>query len=149
MPTKKTLKLSILHMVFILREVHPYQLIAWLIEDFVTSPAHHERWSQGDRSISSVWSRFVYCTKLRLQRKIILHCQRQANGGSSVGRARDSGWGGPGFDPRCGHLLPTGWVGVSIMWPAETKVMVSPLCLLCGSTYNSQMSVLGPVRDIA
>ena len=25
-------------------------------------------------------------------------------------------------------------VGVSIMWPAETEVMVSPLCLMCGST---------------
>ena len=30
--------------------------------------------------------------------------------------------GGPGFDPRCGHPLPTGWVGVSIMWPSETEV---------------------------
>ena len=36
-------------------------------------------------------------------------------GGSSVGRARDSWSGGPGFDPRCGRPLPTGWVGVSIM----------------------------------
>ena len=35
--------------------------------------------------------------------------------GSSVGRARDSWSGGSGFDPRCGHPLPTGWVGVSIM----------------------------------
>ena len=35
--------------------------------------------------------------------------------GSSVGRARDSWSGGPGFDPRCGRPLPTGWVGVSIM----------------------------------
>ena len=70
-------------------------------------------------------------------------------GGSSVDRARDSGWGGPGFDPRCCRPLPTGWVGVSIMWPAETEVMVSPLCLVCGSTYNCQTSVLGPVRDIA
>ena len=43
--------------------------------------------------------------------------------------------GGPGFDPRYGRPLPTGWVGVSIMWPAETEVMVSPLCLVCGSTY--------------
>ena len=49
--------------------------------------------------------------------------------GSSVGRARDSWWGGPGFDSRCGRPLPTGWVGVSIMWPAETEVMVSQLCL--------------------
>ena len=36
-------------------------------------------------------------------------------GGSSVGRERDSWSGGPGFDPRCGRPLPTGWVGVSIM----------------------------------
>ena len=35
--------------------------------------------------------------------------------GSSVGRARDSWSAGPGFDPRCGRPLPTGWVGVSIM----------------------------------
>ena len=32
--------------------------------------------------------------------------------GSSVGRARDSWWGGPGFDFCCGRTLPTGWVGV-------------------------------------
>ena len=69
--------------------------------------------------------------------------------GSSVGRARDSWWGGPGLDPRCGRPLPTGWVGVSSMWPAETEVMVSPLCLACDSTYNFQTSVLGPIRDIA
>ena len=66
---------------------------------------------------------------------------------SSVGRARDSG--GPWFDPRCSRPLPTGWVGVSIMWPAETEVMCSPLCLAYGSTYNFQTSVLGPVRNIA
>ena len=29
---------------------------------------------------------------------------------------------------------PTGWVGVCVLWPAETEVMVSPLCLVCGST---------------
>ena len=29
--------------------------------------------------------------------------------GSSVGRAPDFWWGGPGFDPRCGRPLPTGW----------------------------------------
>ena len=40
-------------------------------------------------------------------------------GGSSVGRALDS-W----FDSCCGRPLPTGWVSVSIMWPAETEVMV-------------------------
>ena len=51
-------------------------------------------------------------------------------GGTSVGRARDSGWGGPGFNPRCGRPLPTGWVGVSILWPAETEVM-SPHSVLC------------------
>ena len=50
-------------------------------------------------------------------------------GGSSVDRARNSWWGGRGFDPRCGHPLPTGWDGVSIMWPADTEVMASPLCL--------------------
>ena len=38
-------------------------------------------------------------------------------GGGSVRRARDSWWGGPGFDPFCGCPLPTDWVGVSIMWP--------------------------------
>ena len=54
--------------------------------------------------------------------------------GSSVGRAFCSWWGGPGLDFRCGRPLPTGWVGVSIMWPAETEVMVSQLCLVCGST---------------
>ena len=53
--------------------------------------------------------------------------------GSSVGRARDSWWGGPEFDSCCGRPLPTGWVGVSIMWPAETEVMVSQLYLMCGS----------------
>ena len=35
--------------------------------------------------------------------------------GRSVDRARDSWCGGRGFDPRCGHPLPTGWVGVNIM----------------------------------
>ena len=30
--------------------------------------------------------------------------------------------------------IPTGWVGFSIMLSAETEVMVSPLCLGCGST---------------
>ena len=56
--------------------------------------------------------------------------------GSSVGRPRDTWWGGPGFDSRCSRPLPTGLVGVSILWPAETEVMVYPLCHLCGSTYN-------------
>ena len=44
---------------------------------------------------------------------------------------------------------PYGWVGVSIMWPAETAVMVSPLYHVGDSTQNYQTSVLGPVRDIA
>ena len=38
----------------------------------------------------------------------------QGGRGSSVGRARDSWWGGPRFDSRCGRPLPAGWVGVSI-----------------------------------
>ena len=42
-------------------------------------------------------------------------CHRVGGRGSSVGRARDSWSGGPGFDPRCGRPLPTDWVGVSIM----------------------------------
>ena len=63
--------------------------------------------------------------------------------GSSVGRAHDSWWGGPGFDSRYGRQLPTGQVGVSIMWPAETEVMVSQLCLMCGSTKNCQTLCLG------
>ena len=37
---------------------------------------------------------------------------------------------GSGFDPHCGRPLPTAWVDVSIMGPAETEVMVSPLCLV-------------------
>ena len=47
--------------------------------------------------------------------------------GSSVGRERDSWWGRPGSNVCCGSPLPTSWVGVSIMWPAETEVIVSPL----------------------
>ena len=57
--------------------------------------------------------------------------------------AQDSWWEGPGFDSRCGRPLPTGWVGVSIMWPAETEVMVSQLCLICGSTSNCQALCFG------
>ena len=37
---------------------------------------------------------------------------------------------------------------VSPCWPAETEVMVSPLFLVCGSTFNCQTSVLGPVHNI-
>ena len=58
--------------------------------------------------------------------------------GSSIGRARDSWWGGPGFDLRCDRPLPTGWVGVSIMWPAEAEVMVSQLCFVCGSSLGTR-----------
>ena len=36
------------------------------------------------------------------------------------------------MDPRCDHLLPTGWVGASLVRPAETEFMVSQLCLVCG-----------------
>ena len=53
---------------------------------------------------------------------------------SSVGRARDYWCGGFGFDSHCGRTLPTGWVGVSIVSPAETEVMVSSLYFVCGST---------------
>ena len=60
--------------------------------------------------------------------------QKKGGGGISVCRARDSWWGDPGFDLHCGRPLPTGWVGVSIMWTSETEVMVSPLCLVCGRT---------------
>ena len=40
----------------------------------------------------------------------------------------------PGSIPAGGHPLPTGCVGFSMMWPAETEVMVSQLCLMCGNT---------------
>ena len=40
-------------------------------------------------------------------------------------------------------ILPTGWVGVSVMRPAETEVMVSPLCLVSGITLNCQTLCLG------
>ena len=48
--------------------------------------------------------------------------------------ARDFWCGGYEFDPRCGRPLPTGRVGVNIMWLAEIEVTVSPLRLVCGST---------------
>ena len=51
--------------------------------------------------------------------------------GSSVGRARDSWWGGPGFNPRSARPLSNGWVGVSIMCPAETEVMVPSRSVSC------------------
>ena len=46
---------------------------------------------------------------------LLIQSTMRGGRGSSVGRARDSWLGGPGFDPRCGRPLPTGWVGVSIM----------------------------------
>ena len=69
--------------------------------------------------------------------------------GSSVDRARNIWSGNRGFDPSCGRPLPTSWAGVSIMRSAEIEVMVSWLYLMCGSTWNCQTSVLGPVREIA
>ena len=60
---------------------------------------------------------------------------------SSVGRARDSWWGDPGFDSRCGRPFPAGWVGVSIMWPTETEVMVSPHCLVWQNVKPSDASL--------
>ena len=76
---------------------------------------------QFERFILSICN---FCLGLRYTKPGL---QRGGGGGrgSSVGRARDSWWGDPGFDPRCGRPLPTGWVGDSIMWPAETEVMVS------------------------
>ena len=53
-----------------------------------------------------------------------------------------------GLIPTVATRSPTGSVGVSIMWPVETEVMVSPLCLVCGSTLNCQTSVLGPAKDV-
>ena len=41
-------------------------------------------------------------------------------GDSSVGRLK--------FDPRFRRLLPTGWIGVNIIFPTETS-LVSPPCL--------------------
>ena len=67
-----------------------------------------------------------------------------------MGRPCDLWSRGHGFDSRSGRPLRTGWVAVSIiMWPAETEVMVSPLCLVSGSIENCQTSVFGPVREIA
>ena len=43
-------------------------------------------------------------------------------------------------------LIPAGWVDVSIMWPAETEVMVSPFCLVCSSTKICQTLCLGACR---
>ena len=51
--------------------------------------------------------------------------QGERGHGSSVGIVCDSWWGGPGFNSRFGHPLPAGLVSVSVMWAAETEVMVS------------------------
>ena len=40
----------------------------------------------------------------------------------------------PGSIPAVAVRSSTGWVGVSVMWPAETEVIVSQLCVMCGST---------------
>ena len=64
-------------------------------------------------------------TKLRQ----ICKCER-----GSFGRARESRSESREFAPR-GRPLPTGWVGVSIMRPAETEVMVFPLCLCVAARY--------------
>ena len=49
-------------------------------------------------------------------------------GDTSVGKAGDFWSGLCGFDPSSGRLLPTAWVGVSIM-NVEAEVIVSSLCL--------------------
>ena len=72
-----------------------------------------------------------YCWDLFLAPGV---CVCVGGGGISYSRARDSRWGVLGFDSRCGRPLPPGWVGVSIMCPAEAEVIISPLCLVCGST---------------
>ena len=47
----------------------------------------------------------------------LLFCGSAGGCDNAVGRARDSWWGGPGFDSRCGHKLPPGWVFGSNMLP--------------------------------
>ena len=47
---------------------------------------------------------------------------------NSFGRERAFSSGGHGFDPGYGRPLPTDWVGINAMWPAQTEDMVSPLC---------------------
>ena len=64
--------------------------------------------------------------------------------GSSVGRERDSWRGGRRFDSHCGRPLPNGWVGVSILWPAETEVMVSR-----SVSCMAARKIVRPVQDIA
>ena len=59
----------------------------------------------------------------------------RGRGSSAVERATP-GDEVPGSIPAVAARSPTGWVGVSIMLPAETEVMVSQLCLMCGSTLN-------------
>ena len=48
--------------------------------------------------------------------------------GSSVSRVPTFSPGGNRFDPRSVCLSATGWVGVSLRWPAETEVIVSSPC---------------------
>ena len=49
-------------------------------------------------------------------------CSSSSKGcSSSVSRARNSWWGGSGFNSGCCRPLPTGWVGFTLMWPAETS----------------------------
>ena len=91
----------------------------------------HDRKSCDHKSfiIAAAWPGLAWLGSVSIKLLLLI-----GGRGSSVGRARDSWSGGPGLDPRCGRPLPTGWVGVSIMWPAEIEVMVSQLCLMCGST---------------
>ena len=70
-------------------------------------------------------------------------CLASGGRGSAVGRARLLVRKVMDLDPRSGRPLPTGWVGVIIMWPAEAEVMVSPLCLRVAARKIARL-----VRDI-
>ena len=117
------------------------QLVHWGMHLLLVLRSHFlpfQRHSSNTRFRKSTW---IYVGDVSTEMPFQYLCSTMSNvlvafrgRGSSVGRARDSWWGGPGFDSRCGRPLPTGWVGVSIMWPAETEVMVSQLCFMCGST---------------
>ena len=72
-----------------------------------------------------------------VEKREALYDNTGGGGGGGVAQSVERATPGeevPGSIPDCGRPLPTGWVGVSIMWPAETEVMVSQLCLLCVST---------------